>query len=475
MDGYIRVSRRMGRGGPGYISPDVQREAIQRWADYKGVELAAWHVDEDQSGGTHDRPGLVAAIERAAQGETGGIVSWKIDRFSRYTEGGLRDLERLESAGARLAFVTEDIDTSGPMGKFVYTIMLAMGAYFLDTIKAGWITSKSRAMSRGVKIGPTPFGYARVKSGPLVPHTEQAPIAREAFKRAARDGLTAAYDYLNANAAGTAPDPSDERTATGLSRLQDRPGRTWTVERVRRFLRNRTYLGESRYGEMVKVDAHEPLTTRGTWEAAQPSDAAPRRPSATYPLSGLAVCGSCGGPMVGHRAGANLRSYRCSASSNGGDCADPATTVADRLETLVIGTVRDALTDEPGFAVGEVDGTALADAEEVLRTAEGELARFAADGQAYSLLGDGYHAAMESRATAVDEAQATYRTLAASTATARVIPTIEAWDAQTPAELAQGLRAALESVIVQRGRGPIDGRVRIVAHGSDELAGVPAA
>ena len=127
MDGYIRVSRRLGREGPGYISPDVQREAIERWAAYKDVEVDEWHVDEDWSGGTHERPGLERAIERATASETGGIVSWKIDRFSRYTEGGLRDLRRLEEAGARLAFVVEDIDTSGPMGKFVYTVMLAMG------------------------------------------------------------------------------------------------------------------------------------------------------------------------------------------------------------------------------------------------------------------------------------------------------------------------------------------------------------
>jgi hypothetical protein len=46
MDGYVRVSRRMGRGGPGYISPNVQREAIQRWADYRDVEIVAWHVDQ---------------------------------------------------------------------------------------------------------------------------------------------------------------------------------------------------------------------------------------------------------------------------------------------------------------------------------------------------------------------------------------------------------------------------------------------
>ena len=43
-------------------------------------------------------------------------MSWKIDRFSR-TWRRLRDLRRLEEAGARLAFVIEDIDTSGADGE----------------------------------------------------------------------------------------------------------------------------------------------------------------------------------------------------------------------------------------------------------------------------------------------------------------------------------------------------------------------
>ncbi len=49
------------------------------------------HVDEDETGGTQDRPGLNAAVDRAVAGDTDGIVSWKIDRFSCFTEGGLRD------------------------------------------------------------------------------------------------------------------------------------------------------------------------------------------------------------------------------------------------------------------------------------------------------------------------------------------------------------------------------------------------
>jgi hypothetical protein len=61
-DGYIRVSRRVGRKGPGYVSPTVQKEAIARWAEYRGVEIAAWHADEDESGGTERAGEPVARI-----------------------------------------------------------------------------------------------------------------------------------------------------------------------------------------------------------------------------------------------------------------------------------------------------------------------------------------------------------------------------------------------------------------------------
>lgn len=183
------------------------------------MTIAAWHVDEDETGGTQDRPGLVAAGERAVNGETGGIVSWRIDRFSRYTEGGLRDLRRLQERDARLAFVVEDIDTSGPVGRFVYTVMLAMGQYFLETIKAGWITAKSKAIARGAHIGPTPFGYARANDGTLMIDPIAGPIVSEAFAICARDGLAAAIAFV------------EERA----------PDRTWTTFTARRFLRQRVY------------------------------------------------------------------------------------------------------------------------------------------------------------------------------------------------------------------------------------------
>ena len=33
-------------------------EAIERWAEYKGVTIAEWHVDEDETGGAQERLAL---------------------------------------------------------------------------------------------------------------------------------------------------------------------------------------------------------------------------------------------------------------------------------------------------------------------------------------------------------------------------------------------------------------------------------
>ncbi len=61
LDGYIRVSRVGARAGEGYISPDVQREAIAGYAAELGGEIVAWHDDQDYSGGEIERPGFRAS------------------------------------------------------------------------------------------------------------------------------------------------------------------------------------------------------------------------------------------------------------------------------------------------------------------------------------------------------------------------------------------------------------------------------
>jgi hypothetical protein len=57
------VSRVGGREGEGYISPDVQRESIEAYASELGGSIAAWHDDQDFSGGNTERPMRCAHLD----------------------------------------------------------------------------------------------------------------------------------------------------------------------------------------------------------------------------------------------------------------------------------------------------------------------------------------------------------------------------------------------------------------------------
>ena len=82
-DGYIRVSRRAGREGESFISPEVQRKKIEDWAQLHGVEIVQWWEEIDQSGAKLERPLFQQALARCERGETGGIVVARLDRFAR--------------------------------------------------------------------------------------------------------------------------------------------------------------------------------------------------------------------------------------------------------------------------------------------------------------------------------------------------------------------------------------------------------
>lgn len=468
MDGYIRVSRRMGREGPGYISPDVQREAIQRWADYRRVEIVAWHFDEDESGGSQNRPGLREAMRRVLDGESDGIACWRLNRFARNVSEALDDVKALHArkpTPGALALVEEDIDPTGPFGEFILTMLLAMAALELNNLKASWRTAKERAMARGAKIGPTPFGYMRGEAGVLLEHPTDAGHVREAYRLAGEVNPHAAMSYLAANA----------------------PGRVWTTYTVRRFLANRSYLGESRYGpDMVNLTSHPPLVTRAAWEAAQGPEPERRRPAADFPLSGLATCGTCGVHLVGARGGPGLRVYRCAASLasyKGEKCPAAVTILADRLEEYVEGAVREGLDSVRVEAAGGGQGDDLEALEAAMLEEEAELARFAGDRQAARILGDGYHPALQERADAAEGARRAYRdaaeAVAAASATFRAA---QDWEDMSRAEVGETLRRVLAVVEVRKGTGargrhapPLGpDRVTLIAHDPDVDAGVTA-
>jgi hypothetical protein len=62
LDGYVRVSQVQGRSGERFMSPVVQREQIERWAQLRGAFIGHLFEELDESGGRSDRPLLSASV-----------------------------------------------------------------------------------------------------------------------------------------------------------------------------------------------------------------------------------------------------------------------------------------------------------------------------------------------------------------------------------------------------------------------------
>jgi site-specific DNA recombinase len=448
MDGYIRVSRVKGREGDGFISPTVQREQIQGWANLRGVEIAAWHEDLDQSGGKLNRPGLNAALARLEAGETEGIIVAKLDRLSRLGVGdALKLIERITSAGGSISAVDLGLDPTTPFGEFGMTIMLAMGRMERRRLADSWAIAQAKAIERGAKTSPTPYGYLRAEDGTLYPHPVESLHLQRAYELAAGQSASAAHRYLQQNA----------------------PGRYWTTTTVRRMLARRSYLGESKHGENLNTTAHDPLVTRKLWEAAQ-RPPRPRAPSDAYPLSGIARCATCGNPMVaGPHSSTGKRIYRCSGAQTlhrGERCVKPAAIVADRLEAHL----RDQLA---GISSLELDssegGEELALAERALTEAETELEAFAADLTMRRALGERYHENLALRANAAEQAREQYRRLARDSETLGLLTGADVL--KDPAMMAALLGSMRLTINVRPGRGSVSDRVTLTPFDAQAPAG----
>src|ERR1700726_2263328 len=234
LDGYIRVSRTRGREGDSFISPKVQRDCIQRWADARGVRIAAWHEDLDQSGGKLHRPGLDAMLARIRRGQTRGLAVAHLDRLSRAgVADALRLVESVHEAGAKIAVVDLGIDPTTPVGEFSMTLFLALGRMQRRQFQERWEEAQSRAIGRGIHFR-APFGYSKPgKAEPIVPNPKTALLVKSAFEmRAAGESWPKIATFLNER------HPPSKAPA-------------WTRSTVNHLIRNTAYLGTATCGRHV--------------------------------------------------------------------------------------------------------------------------------------------------------------------------------------------------------------------------------
>ncbi len=441
LDGYIRVSRTRGREGDSFISPKVQRDCIQRWADARGVRIAAWHEDLDQSGGKLHRPGLDAMLARIRAGQTRGLAVAHLDRLSRAgVADALRLVESVHEAGAKIAVVDLGIDPTTPVGEFSMTLFLALGRMQRRQFQERWEEAQSRAIGRGIHFR-APFGYSKPgKAEPIVPNPKTAPLVKSAFEmRAAGEPWPKIATFLN------------ERHAPSKAPA-------WTRSTVNHLIRNTAYLGTATCGRHVQPGAHPALISAELWQAANAVKAqAPSRGTGEGALlSGLVRCAGCRyvmspGATQGAGRPEQLLTYTCrrhhSAGRCQGSCAIKRETVEQYVEDAFLKRYAEVSIE------GVVDSADLDVAQQEVAEAEADLEAFRDNERvrtALQALGDSaFEDGIAARAERVIAAR---ETLAAARASAVgfALPDAVSYRALRLPERRSLLRAGIGAVFVRR-------------------------
>ncbi len=247
---YTRVSTEdQAREG---FSLDAQLDRLRMFAAAQSWTIAGEYVDEGHSGRTTKRPAYQQMMEDRGKWDT--LLVLKMDRIHRNSRNFMVMMDQLTRDGKGFASVTESLDTSTAMGRFVMDIIQRIAQLESEQIgERVYFGMEQKAKTSGGSLGrPAPFGYEYGPDRRFVIVEEEAPWVRGIFERFRRgERKQAIADWLNEHGPAT------------------RRQRPWTVWNVTHILTNPVYAGALHWGDHLQLGAHDPIIPPRVFDLVQ--------------------------------------------------------------------------------------------------------------------------------------------------------------------------------------------------------------
>ena len=133
-------------------SPENQVNQLKKYADNRDLNVIKVY-QEKASGKSTNRPQFQKLIDDVRKRKTDAVLVWKLDRLARSTRELLNRLEEFRELGVELLSYTENIDTTTPAGKALFS-MVAVFAEFENDIRSERIKAgMERAKENGKHVG----------------------------------------------------------------------------------------------------------------------------------------------------------------------------------------------------------------------------------------------------------------------------------------------------------------------------------
>jgi DNA invertase Pin-like site-specific DNA recombinase len=133
--------------------PGMQTRELREYCKRRGWKVTGEFVDEGISGAKDSRPELNKLISDAHRRRFDAVVVWRFDRFARSVSHLLRALENFKALGIEFVSLSEQVDTSTPTGKMVFTVLGAVAELERSLIAERVRAGLRNARAKGKRLG----------------------------------------------------------------------------------------------------------------------------------------------------------------------------------------------------------------------------------------------------------------------------------------------------------------------------------
>ena len=137
--------------------PETQMLDLRKLAEQRNLEIVEEYTDHGVSGARTRRPALDKMMVDARSHRFQVVVVWACDRLARSTRHFLEVLDELNHLNVEFLSCREQLDTGGPLGRAVVTIIGAIAelerSLIVERVRAGM----RRAQLEGRRLGRRPL------------------------------------------------------------------------------------------------------------------------------------------------------------------------------------------------------------------------------------------------------------------------------------------------------------------------------
>ena len=233
------------------FSLDAQLDKLRSYCKARDWVVGGEYIDDGYSGRNVKRPAYSRMMEEMDKWDA--LLVIKMDRIHRNSKNFMLMMEHLKKEEKEFVSMSESLDTSTAMGRFVMDIIQRIAQLESEQIgERVYIGMEQKARTNGGVLGfNIPYGYDYV-DGKLLVNEDEAKQVKNIFQM-----------YLNGLSMKKIADILNSKS------IPTKQNRIWGSQTVSMILKNPIYCGFLHWEDYLNPGDHDPIVDRDTFNEIQ--------------------------------------------------------------------------------------------------------------------------------------------------------------------------------------------------------------